>query len=369
MKTAILLAALVVGSTGHAFAQVPKPAPEVVQRLLGTIQSKQSLAVAVVQTDDSAGDRPDSAWLEFSQPNKFKLLSRVQGLLVGTLDCDGKSVRQWNDTVSLKQAAPAAFQDIHRVLPVGNSALAAEELLTDPSSLGKINDWVDEGSAPIRRSAAHKVFAASEHLTLWLEPDTGLPLQEEMAAGKRTLSFSFSYPKAANLVKPADFADTPPEGLRLYTPPNEAGLLLPGTAAPEFSLAKLDGTTVNLASLKGGVVLVDFWATWCPPCRESMPVVEGIYRDLKGQGLTVLSVNTSDDKDAMQEFLTAHPEYTTTLLFDPNRHPNEVGDSYRVTGIPTIYVLDKQSKVVASFVGYDPDEDAQIRFALSYAGL
>ena len=97
------------------------------------------------QTDDSAGDRPDSAYLEFSQPNKFKLLSRVQGLLVGTVVCDGRSVLQWNDTLSMKQAAPLAFQDIHCVLPVGNSALAAEELFAKPNGIEKITDWVDEG--------------------------------------------------------------------------------------------------------------------------------------------------------------------------------------------------------------------------------
>lgn len=370
MKSIFLLTLLLVcSSTAGAFAQAAKPVPDVVQRLLATIQRKQALAVAVVQTDDSAGDRPDSAWLEFSQPNKFKLLSRVQGLLVSTLVCDGRLVSQWNDTLSMKKAAPAAFQDIHSALPLGNSALAAENLLAGPGGLEKITDWADEGPAPIRRAAAHKVSAASEHLTLWLEPDTGLPLQEEIAAGGRTLSFSFIYSKTANLVKPADFIDTPPDGLKLYTPPNEAGLLPAGTAAPDFTLSKLDGTVVNLASLKGNVMLVDFWATWCPPCRESMPVIESIYKDLKQQGLSVLSVNTSDEKEEMQKFLAAHPEYTTTLLFDPNQKPNEVADAYKVTGIPTIYVLDKEGKVVASFVGYESDEGAKIRLAVSYAGL
>ena len=369
MKPISLLTLLLVCSAvGGAFAQAPNPVPNVVQRFLTTLQHKPTLAVAVVQTDDSAGDRPDSAYLEFSQPNKLKILSRVQGLLVGTLVSDGKTVSQWNDTVSVQQAAPATLQDIHRVLPLGASALMAEKLLIKLGDYQNITDWSDEGLAPLRRTSTHKVSAAAEHLTFWLSPDTGLPLQEEVVFGGHTLSFSFSYAKA-NVVKPADFTDTPPDGLKLYTPPNEAGLLLPGTAAPDFSLSKLDGTVVNLASLKGKVVLVDFWATWCPPCRESMPVVEGIYRDLKGQGLMVLSVNTSDEQEAMQKFLAAHPEYTTTMLFDPNRKPNAVADSYRITGIPTIYVLDKAGKVVASFVGYEPEEEAKIRFALSYAGL
>ena len=369
MKPVILLTlALTLSASTGVLAQAQKPVPSSVQKLLTMLRSEPSLAVAVAQTDDSAGDRPDSAYLEFSQPNKFKLLSRVQGLLVGSLVCDGKSVSQWNSSLAVKQPAPATFQEVHPIISFGKSAVIAQSLLAKREEMEKITDWVDGGAATLRHIPVHKVSATAEHLTLWLNAASSLPVQVEIAAAGQTFAFSFSYSKPG-AVKLADFSDTPPEGTQLYSPPNEAKLLPAGTTAPNFTLSKLDGSVVSLASLKGKVVLVDFWATWCPPCRESMPVIENIYRSLKPQGLVVLSVNTSDNHDAMQTFLAAHPEYTTTMLFDPNRHPQEIGDFYQVTGIPTLYVLDKQGKVAASFVGYEPGEEAEIRLALLYAGL
>ena len=170
-------------------------------------------------------------------------------------------------------------------------------------------------------------------------------------------------------MKQADFKSAPPDDLPLYTPPNNPKLLPAGTPAPNFTLSTLDGASVTLASLKGKFVLVDFWASWCPPCRKSMPIIQKIYERLGHRGLAVLSVNTSDEAEKMQAFLGLHPEYTTTMLFDPNRQSKAVASAYLVTGIPTIYVLDKDGKVIASFVDYDPDEEATIRLALSYAGL
>jgi thiol-disulfide isomerase/thioredoxin len=129
---------------------------------------------------------------------------------------------------------------------------------------------------------------------------------------------------------------------------------LQGKDAPAFSLKTLDGKDVKLADLKGSVVVVDFWATWCPPCRASLPHIQKLADDkeLAAKGLKVLVVNVREDKPTIQPFMQKN-HYTFTVPLDSD---GNILQHYLVTGIPTTFVIGKDGKVKAAFVGYDESE-------------
>ena len=131
-------------------------------------------------------------------------------------------------------------------------------------------------------------------------------------------------------------------------PASSPGLLPVGSPAPDFQLSTLGGTAIHLSQLRGRPVLIDFWATWCPPCRKTMPHIQSLHQEF-GSSLGVLSVNTWDEPDAMQAFLQANTQYTTTMLLD-TKAANVATGKYRVTGIPTVYLIDRTGRIAGAYV-------------------
>lgn len=118
--------------------------------------------------------------------------------------------------------------------------------------------------------------------------------------------------------------------------------------APEFSLQNLDGTTVRLSDFKGKVVLLNFWGTWCEPCKEETPALEAAYQKLKDQGLVIVGVdlyNTERSRNyGVQEVRQFANTYGVTypILLDES---GGVGQAYAIHPIPTSYFIDQQGKV------------------------
>ncbi len=143
---------------------------------------------------------------------------------------------------------------------------------------------------------------------------------------------------------------------------------LVGKAAPAISLTTLDGKDVKLADQKGNVVVLDFWATWCPPCRESLPHVQKISadKDLAAKGLVVWTVNDRETSDVIEKFQKDN-SFTFTVLLDSN---GSTLQSYLVQGIPTTVIVGRDGTVKNVFVGFGGDStasaiDAAIQQALS----
>jgi peroxiredoxin len=118
--------------------------------------------------------------------------------------------------------------------------------------------------------------------------------------------------------------------------------------APEFSLQDLDGNVRRLASFRGRVVLLSFWATWCPPCRTEMPLMEALHQAYKGHDFEVVAVASDvQGAEVVQPFVTQLDLSFTTLLDTTG----QVTRLYGVTSLPTTYLLDREGRLVTVAVG------------------
>jgi len=108
--------------------------------------------------------------------------------------------------------------------------------------------------------------------------------------------------------------------------------------APDFTLQTLEGRKVKLSDYRGQVVLLNTWATWCPPCRAEMPILEAYYREHKEDGFVVLAVNSQESAGAVATFIQAE-SFTFPVLLDLE---GVVMDEYRVQGLPTSFFIDRE---------------------------
>ena len=131
---------------------------------------------------------------------------------------------------------------------------------------------------------------------------------------------------------------------------------------PEFALKDLSGKTWTFAELRGKVVLVNFWATWCPPCRKEMPDLQALYERFGSQGLVVLGI--SDEEAAKVEPFIRERKVSFPVLLDPGRKVNEM---FVVEGIPKTFVYDREGKLVAQSI--DMRTQKQFLEMLGKAGL
>lgn len=131
--------------------------------------------------------------------------------------------------------------------------------------------------------------------------------------------------------------------------------------APDFSLQSMDGGMVKLSDLRGQVVMVNFWATWCGPCRQEMPHLEALYQRYGDLGFTLLGVNVEEDSSGADEFLAETP-VSFPILFDPENHVSEL---YDVVAMPSTVLVDRSGNMRFIHHGYQPgyenDYQSQIR--------
>jgi peroxiredoxin len=130
-----------------------------------------------------------------------------------------------------------------------------------------------------------------------------------------------------------------------------------GKPAPDFSLPSLGGKKVSLSDFKGKAVLLNFWATWCPPCKDEMPSMEKVYREQKANGFEILAVSIDKGTKEIEAF---RKEYGLTfpILLDPDML---VAALYELAFVPTTYLIDRSGNVVHRETQYRDWTDAESR--------
>jgi peroxiredoxin len=127
--------------------------------------------------------------------------------------------------------------------------------------------------------------------------------------------------------------------------------------APDFTLKSNSGKNIKLSELRGQVVMINFWASWCGPCRQEMPLLNQLYQRYEPMGFTLLGVNVEEDSAAADKVLKEIP-VDFPVLYD-NR--NQVSDTYQVRAMPSTILIDRDGKVRYLHKGYKPgyEEDYQ----------
>jgi len=127
--------------------------------------------------------------------------------------------------------------------------------------------------------------------------------------------------------------------------------------APDITLTTLSGTPMRVADLKGQVVLLDFWASWCIPCRRSFPEVDALHRELQPKGLTVIAVNVDEQRKNANTFLEQYP-HTMTIAFDPK---GTAAQAFDLQAMPSSMILDRRGRIRFTHEGYTDKTISQFR--------
>ncbi len=313
----------------------------------------------------------------FAAPNQFKHEMK-EDLVVGStgekqylfvpkrkLYITAKAAQTRADFSKSPSRASAAIGQQNPGLLFALSENAATALLTDATDVSKLPDEkIGQQSFTalnVKKPRNEQVVLidSSTHLVRQIRVDIAKTLAADGAPNVKSATLTFDYgtvtPNAD--VKPEQFAWTPPEGAldaaKMKDPGDSAVQAMVGKPAPDFTLKGMDDKDVSLKDLKGSVVVIDFWATWCPPCRKGLPHLDKLYQDNKEAGLKVFALNQREEKDKVSEFITK-TKLAIPVLLDSE---GETGEAYKVNGIPQTVLIGKDGLVKKVIVGFDPESN------------
>lgn len=204
-------------------------------------------------------------------------------------------------------------------------------------------------------------FGEQDHLLRRMETTVQLrtPTGSPVASGR--LVFTATALDARPTIPDSIFQLKCPEGFRAkpwQTPPTRSSGLLPtGSEAPDWTLTTPDGKTVTLRSLRGKVVMLDFWATWCGPCKMAMPHLQKLHERFKDKPVAIFGVNCRERRpNANPIGYIKSKGYTYPQLINGN----QAADAYRVRGIPCFYIIGPDGKILDARSGFHPQMDQAI---------
>ncbi len=271
-----------------------------------------------------------------------------------------------------------------QIRSIASIDLIFDPLSKEPQGSGKVTitkDTVNGHPMTVRTELQPTVTNKDGSTTIyydktWVDSITGCPLKRTAYMtqnGKSTITLELRFSDWI-LDKPIPaqtFAFTLPADATEMGK-NTPKLLTAGTVAPDFEANTPDGKKVHLSDFKGKTVILDFWATWCMPCQQSMPHLEKIYQQVKSKDVVVLAVCVWDKKAEFDTWTAANigKKYNFPVAFDPAEDDTKsiAGHLYNVTGIPSQYVIDKDGKVATTIVGYSEGKH-ELETCLQHLGI
>lgn len=277
-------------------------------------------------------------------------------------------VRAPIDMIMLNARARTVIESYSK-LPMGMAfpKIVGEEFVTISGQ--KIACTVVEAGDPNFTSSAK----SQSYRKLWIDSARFLVLREQHrmrnqvrvgATMESNISVEYSVAKINEAVAPSLFTFTPPAGAKLvdelntpFRAPKRANWA--GKDALAFTLKDLEGNALEFASLKGKVVLLDFWASWCGPCVAELPHIEQLHKDFKDKGLVVLGIN--DEELEIAKSYVKEKGYTFKTLIDEGR---AVARLYEVNGIPQVLLIGRDGKIKLHEIGYGEGREKDLRVAV-----
>ncbi|MFB3787283.1 MAG: DUF2092 domain-containing protein [bacterium] len=390
------------GAAEEAAGAMDPKVDEVVKQLSSFLAGLKNYSVNVditvlVEAQGMKQEMVTKQSLALQRPDKMAMVLK-DGMMGGTVVSDGKNLYRY---IPMLQAytvedAPESIDALSSVEPGGGMGMAMGAFNTafieflvknDPyeSFFKEMKGGQYVGEEDLEGTATHRVRLNQEEMSVDLWIDKGdKPLVRKLvpdmskiferlggaAAGMmKDMKMSMGITLAdwkTNTELPADtFVFTPPEGAKKVdsfeaamggeamrgdaSPKSETDLL--GQPAPGFQLELLNGENFSLAGQKGQVVILDFWATWCGPCRQAMPVMEKVTSSFKDQGVKLIAVNLQEDAAIIQKFLKQMNLHPTVAL----DREGKVAEQYGVQVIPTTVLIGKDGTVQAVHLGNLPN--------------
>jgi len=366
---------LIAAAAALVFGQ---PAPEILKKTAETYQSLKSYHFEAQVVSETVSDynesKSRSIRISAATLPGLRRLESKGGQNSSLRVFDGKSV--WEFRAGPKQYArqdQATYEpprmnmlsdpvDNYKSLGKSEGATLLREETIDAAG-GKRLCWVIE--VPSRFKVSGMIIERSP-TTYWVDKSSYLVLKEHylmktkspMMESAQTQTSTTTYSVAsANEAVPAElFRFQPPEGateVAEFSSPFGGGSVMVGKTLPEFTLEDLAGKEVTSESLLGKPVLLNFWATWCAPCREQMPKIQELQRVFAEKGLVILAVNDGESSETARKYIEEH-KYTFCVLVDRDK---SLTRKFSVTGIPAVFMIERDGKVRAQYNGYSTSLD------------